>query len=84
MTNDVDEYTARVHRRDAWRLIRFVAIAAVVVVVVAIAVDNRDDVRLGYVFGETSAPLWLVLVAAVAVGVVLGWLVRLRRRHDTD
>ena len=39
---------------------------------------------LGYVFGETSAPLWLVLVAAVAVGVVLGWLVRLRRRHDTD
>jgi uncharacterized integral membrane protein len=84
MTNDVEEYAGQVHRRDAKRLVRFIAIAAFVVVVVAICVDNRDDVRLGYVFGETSAPLWLVLVAAAVVGVVLGWLVRLRRRHDRD
>ena len=65
-------------------MIRFVTIAAFVVVVVAIAADNREEVRLGYVFGDASAPLWLVIVVAVAVGVVLGWLVRLRRRHDSD
>lgn len=61
-------------------MIRFVVIAAVAVMIVAVAADNRDDVRLGYVFGDSSAPLWLVIVVAVAVGLVLGWLLRFRRR----
>jgi uncharacterized integral membrane protein len=80
MTNDVDEYAAQVHRRDVRRLIRFAMIVVVVVVVVAIALDNRDDVRVGYVVGDASAPLWLVIVVAVAVGMVFGWLLRFRRR----
>ena len=80
MTNDVDEYAAQVHRRDVRRIIRFVIIVAVAVAIVAIALDNRHDVRLDYVFGDASAPLWLVIVVAVAVGMLFGWLLRFRRR----
>ena len=81
MSGDPQEYQDQVHRRDVRRVIRLVLLALVVIAAVVVASDNRDDVRLGYVAGDTSAPLWLVIVGALAVGVVIGWLVRLRRRH---
>ncbi len=81
MNPDAEEYAAQVHRRDVRRVVRLAFIALVVVAVVMIASDNRDDVRLGYVAGDTSAPLWLVIVAALALGVVVGWLARMRHRR---
>ena len=62
-------------------MIRLIAIVALVVAIVVIALDNEDDVRLGYVVGDASVPLWAVIVVAVIVGVVAGWLSRLRHRH---
>jgi uncharacterized integral membrane protein len=37
-------------------------VAAIVAVLVLVAVDNREDVRVGYVLGDTEAPIWIVLV----------------------
>jgi len=34
------------------------------------------------VFGDASAPIWIVLVAAALAGVVIGWLIRHRPRRD--
>ena len=81
MNDDVDTHAARVHRRDAARLVRLVVVALIVAALVAIALDNRDDARLGYVVGDASAPTWIVIVGAAVAGAVIGWLVRQRSRH---
>jgi uncharacterized integral membrane protein len=67
---------------DAGVIIRFVLIAAIVVVIVLVALDNRDDVRVGYVFGDKQGPIWIVLVAAAAAGFIVGWLATRRRRSS--
>jgi uncharacterized integral membrane protein len=81
MADDVAEHAGSVHRRDFALLIRWLFIAAIVVALVLVAMDNRDDVRVGYAVGEAKGPIWIVMLAAAAAGVVIGWLVRHRPRN---
>ena len=68
--------------RDVGRGLRLVVAAALVAAIVIVALDNRDDVRLGYVLGDAEAPVWIVLVAAGIAGVLIGWLLKHRsHRH---
>jgi uncharacterized integral membrane protein len=62
---------ASIRRRQTARL---AAIAIVVAAAAALAIDNRDSVRLGYVVGERQAPLVIALVVAFVVGAGVGWL----------
>ncbi len=68
--------------RDVGRLVVIGVAIAAGVVLVLLALDNRQDVRVGYLFGELTAPLWTVVVLAAAAGLILGWLIRHRRRRD--
>ena len=79
--DEVAEQAGAVHRRDVARLIRWLFIAAIVVVLVVVVLDNTDDVRVGYAIGDAEAPIWIVIVLAAAAGVVMGWLVRHRPRR---
>jgi uncharacterized integral membrane protein len=81
MSDDVVEHSGAVHRHDAMQLIRWVVIAAIVVGIVLVAMDNRDDVRVGYAVGDAEAPIWIVIIIAAVAGVFIGWLVRHRPRH---
>ena len=83
MSDEVGEHASAVHRRDAGRLVRWLLIAAIVVAILLVAMDNRDDVRVGYAVGDAEAPIWIVIVAAAVAGVFIGWLVRHRPRHRT-
>jgi uncharacterized integral membrane protein len=58
-------------------------IAAILVAIVLVALDNRSDVRVGYVVGDTEGPIWIVILAAAVAGMLIGWLVRHRPRRDT-
>ena len=80
--DQVDQYKSAVHRRDLGRIVRFVLVIAIVVALVLVAMDNRDDVRIGYVFGDASAPVWIVLVASAIAGIFIGWLLRHRPHRD--
>jgi uncharacterized integral membrane protein len=82
--SDVERHAGEVHRRDLARLVRLAVVAGLVVVVIAVALDNRGDVRLGYVVGDTTAPVWIAIVAAAVVGAVAGWLLRHRPRRRND
>jgi uncharacterized integral membrane protein len=81
MSDEAGEHAGAVHRRDAALLIRWILIAAIVVAIVVVAMDNRDNVRVGYALGDAEAPIWIVMVAAAVGGIVIGWLVRHRPRH---
>ena len=81
MSDDVVEHAGAVHRRDAAMIIRWVFIAAIVVALVLVAMDNRDDVRVGYAVGDASAPIWTVIVISAVAGLIIGWLIRHRPRR---
>ncbi len=81
MSDDVVEHSGSVHRHDAMVFVRWVLIAAIVVGLVLVAMDNRDDVRVGYAVGDAEAPIWIVIIAAAVAGVFIGWLVRHRPRR---
>jgi uncharacterized integral membrane protein len=51
--------------------------------VIAVALDNRQDVRVGWVVGDGQAPLLTVLLVAAATGALVGWLLlhRPQRKH---
>ncbi|MCU1397233.1 MAG: hypothetical protein JWN62_342 [Acidimicrobiales bacterium] len=82
-SSDLDRSDVRaVHRRDVGRIFRFIIITALVAVLVIVALDNRSDVRVGYAIGEADAPVWIVLVASAVAGMIIGWLIRHRPRHN--
>ena len=81
MSDDVVEHAGAVHRHDAAMIIRWLFIAAIVVALVLVGMDNRDDVRVGYAVGDASAPIWTVIVIAAVAGMVIGWLIRHRPRR---
>ncbi len=77
---DVLDNAGAVHRRDLARLLRFLVAIAVVVVLVLVGLDNRDEVRVGYVVGSAQMPVWVVVVGAAVAGMVIAALVRGNRR----
>ncbi|MEP6625843.1 MAG: hypothetical protein ABJC79_15445, partial [Acidimicrobiia bacterium] len=60
--------------RSVGSTIRIVLGLVIVAAIVALAVDNQDKTRVGWVVGDTHAPLALVLAATAAAGAIVGWL----------
>jgi uncharacterized integral membrane protein len=81
MSDDIAEHAGAVHRHDFAQLLRWLFIAAIVVALVVVAMDNRTDVRVGYAVGEAKAPIWIMMIAAAVAGIIIGWLVRHRPRN---
>jgi len=70
--------------RSAGSRMRLVIGAVLVVILIALLADNSDDTRIGYVFGDVEAPLFLVLVVAAVLGALIGWLVLHRPHRHSD
>jgi uncharacterized integral membrane protein len=79
--DDIERASGAVHRRDLSRIIRLIVVLVLVAIFVAVALDNRADVRVGYVTDEALAPGWLVILISAVGGLVIGWLMRLRSRN---
>ena len=58
---------------------RVAGIVALVAVVLGLVLDNTDDVEIGWVLGESEAPLVVLLVVVWLAGVAIGWLSGRRR-----
>jgi len=80
--SDDVEYIEHREGRSVADIFRSLVVVALLVGLVIVALDNRDNVRVGYVFGDASAPIWIVLVASAIAGVVIGWLIRHRPHRN--
>lgn len=80
--DEIDRNTGAVHRRDLARLLRMLVIAALLLALLLFGLDNRGDVRIGYVVGDKSGPIWLVILASALGGLLIGALTRRRSTHD--
>lgn len=74
MAEEQDTVVRSSERRSPAQTARIVFGVILLAVSVAVIVDNRRDTRIGYVFGDVTAPLILVLVVTAVVGAAIGWL----------
>ncbi len=74
---DVDGETTGPERHTT----RIVVAVVLVVVVAAIAIDNRQEAKVGFLFGDVRAPLIVVVIGATLVGIAIGWLLSHRSRR---
>jgi uncharacterized integral membrane protein len=73
-----DNGSPKPERREQARLVGAIIL---VVVIAALAFDNRHEVKIGYVIGDAHVRLiWLLLITA-ALGAAAGRLFRWRRNR---
>jgi uncharacterized integral membrane protein len=63
---------------------RIIVAGILILVIAAVAIDNSDDTRIGYVFGDADAPLFVVLIVTAVVGALIGWLLLHRPHRHQD
>ena len=56
-------------------------VGVLVAVVVIVAIQNSQQVRVDVLFLTVDAPLIVILLAAVAIGAALGYVAPVLRRH---
>jgi uncharacterized integral membrane protein len=59
-------------------------VGALVAIVVIVALQNSQQVRVDVLFITVDAPLIITLLAAVAIGALIGYVAPLVRRHRRD
>ena len=68
-------------RKTNWRAWAIGLLAAVVLIV---ALQNSQQVRIDVLFVTIDAPLIVTLLVAVAVGALIGYVAPVLRRHHRD
>ena len=59
-------------------------VGALVALVVIVALQNSQNVEIEVLFVTVNAPLIVTLLAAVAIGALIGYVAPLVRRHRRD
>lgn len=60
------------------------AVGILVALVVIVALQNSQQVRVDVLFVTVDAPLIVTLLAAVAIGALIGYVTPVVRRHRHD
>lgn len=60
------------------------AVGVLIAVVVIVALQNSQQVKVDVLFVTVDAPLIVTLLAAVAIGALIGYVAPLIRRHRRD
>jgi uncharacterized integral membrane protein len=59
-------------------------VGALVALVVIVAIQNSQDVKVDVLFITTTAPLIVTLLVAVGIGAIIGYVGPLVRRHRRE
>jgi uncharacterized integral membrane protein len=60
------------------------AVGLLIAAVVVVALQNSQQVKVDVLFVTVDAPLIVTLLAAVAIGALIGYVAPLIRRHRRD
>jgi uncharacterized integral membrane protein len=66
-------------RRISPKLVLGIVLAALLVILI---LQNTNDTRVDLLFWNVTAGLWTLLLGAVVLGMLLGWLLPKLRRGD--
>ncbi len=65
---------------DTRDVVRIGAAVVLVIVLLALIIDNTRKVKIGYVVGDARMPLVVLVLLSAALGALVSWL--LSRRHS--
>lgn len=60
------------------------AVSVLIALVVVVALQNSQDVRIDVLFVTVDAPLIVTLLVAVAIGALIGYVAPVVRRHRRE
>jgi hypothetical protein len=69
---------SRDRAHDLGQLLRGMLAGVILAALVALGIDNRQQIAVGYVFDDGTVRLWVLLAIAAGAGMVFGWLVAFR------
>jgi uncharacterized integral membrane protein len=75
-----DQRSSRGTRQGTRDQLRHAPAAVLAIIIVAFAIDNHQQVTVGFVFTDEKVPLVFVLVATTLIGAAIGALLTWRRR----
>ena len=61
---------------------KMILVAILVVVIVILAIVNSQDSKVDFVVGDFTLPLFVVIVGSALVGLIVGYFLGRRERHD--
>ncbi|MQY12544.1 hypothetical protein SRB5_26790 [Streptomyces sp. RB5] len=59
-----------------------VVTAVLAILALVFVFQNTDETQIHLIVSEVSMPLWLALLGVGLIGVLVGWMVRGRRRYE--
>ncbi|MDR1999206.1 MAG: LapA family protein [Frankiaceae bacterium] len=68
----------------SWLTSRTVGAAVIVAISIIFVLENTQRVRVRFLVPKVSAPLWLALVVAFALGAAFGLFLSRRRSHRSQ
>jgi uncharacterized integral membrane protein len=78
-----EEYDEREgHPRRSAQTARLIVGTVLLVVVIAVVIDNRQGTTVGYIYGNVRAPLIVVMLASAVAGGLVAWLLLHRARRE--
>jgi uncharacterized integral membrane protein len=66
---------------DRGNTARIVIGVILVIIFVALIVDNTNEVNIGYVFGEVDVAAWVLVLISAILGAAIAQVVSWARRH---
>ncbi len=61
---------------------KLIIVAILVVIVVILALVNSQDIKVDFVVADITLPLFVVIVGSALVGLIVGYFIGRRERHD--
>jgi uncharacterized integral membrane protein len=58
-----------------YRVIRWIVLIVLVVIATIFIISNFERVQVDWVFRTSEVPLSLIMIAFLAIGLVIGWLI---------
>ncbi|MGH2831298.1 MAG: hypothetical protein ACRDK2_00850 [Solirubrobacteraceae bacterium] len=76
-----NQQTSGSNRRERARMVALLTLA---VLITLFAVFNLKEVKVDWIFGSSKAPLIIVIVISLLVGIVLTYIAERRAKHSKD
>ena len=61
---------------------KMILAAILVVIVVILAIVNSQDIKVDFVVGDVTLPLFVVIVGSALIGLIIGYFIGRREKRD--
>jgi uncharacterized integral membrane protein len=61
---------------------KMIVVGILIVIVVILALVNSQDIKVDFVVGDVTLPLFIVIVGSALIGLIVGYFIGRREKKD--